>query len=156
MARFNRHVMPLGDLTVGDVLRLNAKKNPNYDLDRICLDYAGRVMLRGVDRGGLREVRTNLDTGRQARIEQPSRVMDLVNRLHSNLNFGPRGWFITLAGSLAMLVLTVSGATLLAQWLGGWKQFFSRMRRRGLDKWHSWASRMLLVPLFVILFSARA
>lgn len=155
LRRFDRHVLPLGDVTVGDVLRLSAVKTPNFAIDRIRVDYSGRVMLRGADGGGSRDVPINLETGRLGRVDRASPLMDLVRRLHSTLNIGPTARLVTLAGSATMLVLLVSGAVLLTRRLGGLRKTLltGRIRGRGADKWHTVLGRLMVLPLFVTVFS---
>ncbi len=111
LQRFDRNVHALGDLSVGDVLRLSAQKNPYFEIDRVRIDYSGRVLLRGADAAGSREVPFNPKNGRLARKPRPRPFWDLVNSLHRNLALGPGGRPVTLVGVLAMLVLTISGLT---------------------------------------------
>lgn len=153
LRRFDRAVQDMGQTTVGDVLGLSAKKNPHFEIDRLRVDYSGRVMLRGSDAGGSREVPIDLKTGRLARKDKPNPFMDLVQSLHRNLAFGPAGRPITLAGVLAMVVLMVSGLTLLARRLGGWRQLLAPVKGRGWDKWHTVLGRLLILPLFVTVLS---
>ena len=155
LRRFDRHVLPLGEMTIGDVLRLSAEKTPNFAVDRVRVDYSGRVMLRGADGGGARDVPINLETGRLGRVDRASPVMDLVRRLHSTLNIGPSARLITLAGAVTMLVLLISGAVLLARRLGGWRKALlpGRIRGRGADKWHTVLGRLMVMPLFIVAFS---
>ncbi|WP_271271512.1 PepSY domain-containing protein [Aliamphritea hakodatensis] len=153
LKRFDRNVHNLGDLTVGDVLRLSAKKNPYFEIDRIRIDYSGRVLLRGADAAGSREVPFNPFNGRLARKDRPESIMDLVNSLHRNLALGPNGRPITLISVIAMLLLMITGLTLLARRLGGYRRIFGRIKGRGLDKWHTVLGRLLIIPLFVTVLS---
>lgn len=155
LRRFDRHVQPLGELTVGDVLRLSADKSPNFAIDRLPIDYSGRVMLRGTDGGGSREVAIDLQTGRLGRVDKPTPLMDLVRRLHATLNIGPAARPLTLIAALAMLVLMTSGVALLKRRLGSWRAVLvpGKIRGRGVDKWHSVLGRLLILPLFVTVFS---
>ena len=155
LKRFERPVQAFGAMTVGDVLRLSAEKTPNFNIDRIRIDYSGRVMLRGADGGGAREVPINLDTGRLGRVDRPSPLMDLVRRLHSTLNIGPAARPVTLAAAVVMLVLMVSGFVLLCRRMGGFIPVVTpgQVRGRGVDKWHTVMGRLMVIPLFVIVFS---
>jgi sulfite reductase (NADPH) flavoprotein alpha-component len=155
LRRFDRNVMDYGDLTVGEVLRMVEKASPNFAIDRVRVDYSGRIMLRGTDGGGSRDVAINLKTGRLARPDRPSPVMDFVRQLHTTLALGPGARPVTLATVLAMLVMLVTGTVLLARRLGGWRQALwpDRIRGRGIDKWHTVLGRLLVLPLFVTCFS---
>lgn len=153
LKRFDRTIKPLGEATVGDVLRLSAKKNPYFELDRIRIDYSGRVLVRGSDAAGSREVPINLKNGRLARVDKPNPFMELVQSLHRNLAFGPTGRPVTLVGVLSMLVLMVSGAFLLARRLGGWSRLLFPVKGRGWDKWHSVVGRLVILPLCVTVLS---
>jgi len=149
LKRFDRNVHELHDLSVADVLKLSAQKNPYFEIDRIRIDYSGRVLLRGADAGGSREIAFNPHNGRLARKDRPDPFMDFVNRLHRNLTIGPNGRPITLIAVLSMLILMVSGVILLARRLGGFSRFFNQVKGRGIDKWHSVIGRLLVIPLFV-------
>ncbi len=72
--------------------------------------------------------------------------MDLVNSLHRNLALGPDGRPITLISVIAMLVLMITGFVLLARRLGGYSRLFGKIKGRGLDKWHTVAGRLLIIP----------
>lgn len=148
--RFDRYADAAGEATVGDVLRLTATKNPYFVVDRLRVDGAGRVLLRGSDPGGSREVPIDLATGRLARLSQPNAVMDTIRSLHRNLALGPPGRPVTLAGVLAMAVVTVSGLVLLARRLGGWRALLMPLRGHGLDRWHSLVGRIVVIPLLVV------
>ncbi len=153
LKRFDRNVHTLEGLTVGDVLRLSQKKNPYFEIDRIRVDYSGRVLLRGADAAGSREVPFNPANGRLARKDKPSPFMDLMLSLHRNLALGPAGRPITLVSVLTMLVLMISGVTLLARRLGGFSRLLTRVKGRGWDKWHSWVGRLMILPLLVTVIS---
>ncbi len=153
LKQFDRNVHQLGDLSVADVLRLSAKKNPYFEIDRIRIDYSGRVLLRGADAAGSREVPFNPYKGRLARKDRPRPLMDLINSLHRNLALGPTGRPITLIGSFSMLLLMVTGLTLLLRRLGGFTQILGKVKGRGLDKWHTVTGRLLLLPLLVTVLS---
>ena len=153
LKQFDRQVQPLGETTVGEVLRLADKKNPYFVVDRLRIDYSGRVMLRGADAAGSREVPINLKNGRLGRVERANPFMETVNSLHRNLALGPVGRPLTLVAVLSMLVLLISGLTLLARRLGGWTQLLLPVRGRGLDKWHTVLGRLLILPLLVVVAS---
>lgn len=151
--RFDRHVADPGAMTVGDLLRKTAKANPYFVIDRIRVDGAGRVMLRGADSGGSREVSVNLAAGRLGRVVQQNDLMEFVRKLHRNLALGPQGRPVTLAGVLAMALLMVSGLWLLQRRLGGWRAMVLPLRGHGLDKWHAVLGRLLILPLAVTVAS---
>lgn len=153
LQRFDRNVHALGDLSVGDVLRLSAQKNPYFEIDRIRIDHSGRVLLRGSDAAGSREVPFNPKNGRLARKPRPRPFWDLVNSLHRNLAIGPNGRPVTLIGVVSMLVLMITGLILLARRLGGFRRMFNKVKGRGLDKWHSIIGRLLILPLLVTVVS---
>lgn len=155
LKRFDRYVTPLGDATLGDVLRISAKKAPHFHLDRVRIDYSGRVMLRGSDLRGNREVPLNLETQRLGRVDHPSDLMELMRRLHTTLNIGPQMRPVTFAAAAVMVLLLVSGAVLLVRRIGSIRQTvsLSRVRGHGLSKWHSVVGRLLVLPLFVTAFS---
>jgi sulfite reductase (NADPH) flavoprotein alpha-component len=150
---FDRNVHDLKDLTVADVLLLSARKNPYFEIDRIRIDFSGRVLLRGADAAGSREIAFNPFNGRLARKDRPRPLMDLINQLHRNLALGPKGRPITLLAVFCMLVLLISGLLLIARRLGGFSQLLIPIKGRGLDKWHTVLGRLLILPLLVIIVS---
>lgn len=153
LRRFDRMVQDLGATTVGDVLRLSEKKNPHFEIDRLRIDHSGRVLLRGSDAAGSREVPIDLKTGRLARKDKPNPFMETVASLHRNLALGPIGRPVTLVAVAAMAVLMVSGLWLLVRRLGGWRQVLNPVKGRGWDKWHTVVGRLAVLPLAVTVVS---
>lgn len=153
LKRFDRAAQDVGQTTVGDVLRLSERKNPHFEIDRIRIDYSGRVLLRGSDAAGSREVPINLKTGQLARKDKPSPFMETVNSLHRNLTLGPAGRPVTLLGVAAMAALMVSGLWLVKRRLGGWRQLLAPVKGRGWDRWHTVIGRLALLPLSVTVVS---
>lgn len=153
MARFDRYVADPGDMSLGDLMRKAKRATPYFVIDRIRVDGAGRVLVRGADAGGSREVPISLKTGRLGRVEQKNAFIELVRKLHRNLALGPPGRPITLAGVLSMMVLVVTGVWLLKRRLGGWAALCLPLRGRGLDKWHAVLGRLFVLPLMVTVLS---
>jgi sulfite reductase (NADPH) flavoprotein alpha-component len=153
LRRFDRAVQDVGQTTVGDVLRLSEQKNPHFEIDRIRIDYSGRVLLRGSDAAGSREVPIDLKSGRLARKDKPNPFMETVNSLHRNLALGPVGRPVTLLGVAAMALLLTSGLWLVKRRLGGWRQMPAPVKGRGWDRWHTVVGRLALLPLGVTIIS---
>jgi sulfite reductase (NADPH) flavoprotein alpha-component len=139
--------------SLADVLALTEAKNPHFQIDRLRVDSTGRVMLRGEDNSGNREVAIDLTTGRLGRVDKPSPVMQLVRDLHRSFAMDAPGRVVALIGALGMFLLLVSGAVLLARRLGGWRRLASPLRGRGLDRWHAMLARLVFVPLLVTVFT---
>lgn len=153
LKRFDRYVMDPGVQTVGDLLELSAQRNPYFMIDRLRVDYSGRVLVRGADAGGSREVPINPETGRIGRVRKDGPFWITVRDLHRALLLGPDGRPITLAASLAMLAVLVTGAILILRRLGGASRLFAPVGGRGISKLHAYLGRLLILPMIVVVFS---
>lgn len=153
LKRFDRYVVPIGDRTVGDLLTLSAQRNPYFMIDRIRVDYSGRILVRGADAGGSREVPINLDNGRIGRVRKDGPFWTTIRDLHRALLLGPDGRPITLAASVAMLVILITGGIMLLRRLGGAARIFAPVGGSGISKLHAYLARLVVVPMVVVVFS---
>jgi sulfite reductase (NADPH) flavoprotein alpha-component len=69
--------------------------------------------------------------------------------LHRSLFLGTPGHGVAGAGALFMLMLSVSGALLLARRLGGWRNLLRPIRGNFSQRWHAEVGRLVLVGLML-------
>ncbi len=72
----------------------------------------------------------------------------LVN-LHRSLFLDDSGRYTVAAAAAAMLILSISGAFLLARRAGGWRFIFKSVRGRGGNRLHAVVSRLAIPGLFL-------
>lgn len=81
----------------------------------------------------------------------PSPVFSFISELHRSLFLGATGHGIAGIGSLAILVLSVSGIGLLVRKMGGWRQLLATPRGGGAQRLHTNLAR---VAVFALLLTA--
>ncbi|WP_248747117.1 PepSY domain-containing protein [Pseudomonas sp. MWU12-2037] len=79
----------------------------------------------------------------------PSSFSRWVKDLHRSLFLGTPGHAVSGAGALFMLMLSVSGALLLARRLGGWRNLLRPLRGTFSQRWHSEVGRLALLGLLL-------
>lgn len=67
-------------------------------------------------------------TGADVGSADPNPVERWLTNLHRSLFLDDAGRLVMAAGAVAMLVLTLSGAALVARRMGGWRRWFARLR----------------------------
>lgn len=78
---------------------------------------------------------------------QPSAVQRWVRNLHRKLLLDDAGRMVTGVAAACMLLIVLSGLTLLARRMGGWKQLAGPVRGNTLQRLHNETSRIALVGL---------
>lgn len=79
----------------------------------------------------------------------PSPVFSFISELHRSLFLGWAGHGIAGIGSLAILVLSVSGIGLLVRKMGGWRQLFAVARGAGAQRLHTNLARAAVLALLI-------
>lgn len=79
----------------------------------------------------------------------PSPVFSFISELHRSLFLGSAGHGIAGLGSLAILVLSVSGIGLLVRKMGGWRQLLVAPRGTGAQRLHTNLARAAVLALFI-------
>ena len=79
----------------------------------------------------------------------PSAFTRWVKDLHRSLFMGTPGHGVSGAGALFMLILSVSGALLLARRLGGWRNLLRPLRGTFSQRWHAEVGRLALLGLLL-------
>lgn len=113
-------------LTVADLASAVSAEHPG--LEQIRRTPSGRMLAYWFDAGtpgaAVIDPATGADAGSP---DAPAFELWLTN-LHRALFLGDAGRLITGLGAAAMLVLTLSGAALVARRMGGWARWFGRTR----------------------------
>lgn len=86
-------------------------------------------------------------TGQDAGSADPSAIRTWLTDFHRALLTGDAGRWTTAAAALAMLVLSVSGAALVARRQGGWRKWFTPIRGPAAGRWHVELARVAVVTL---------
>lgn len=86
-------------------------------------------------------------TGRDVASADPNAVERWLTTLHRSLFLDDAGRLVMAAGAAAMLVLTLSGAALVARRNGGWRRWFARLRGPFAGRWHVEIARLAVFGL---------
>ncbi|TNF83334.1 nitric oxide synthase [Pseudomonas sp. ICMP22404] len=79
----------------------------------------------------------------------PSAFTRWVKELHRSMFLGSPGHGVSGVGALFMLMLSVSGALLLARRLGGWHNVLRPLRGTFSQRWHAEVGRLALLGLLL-------
>ncbi len=86
-------------------------------------------------------------TGEGVASADPNQVERWLTNLHRSLFLGDGGRIAMAAGAAAMLVLSLSGAALVARRAGGWRHWFARLRGPLAGRLHVEIARIAVVGL---------
>lgn len=79
----------------------------------------------------------------------PSAFTRWMKELHRSMFLGSPGHGVSGVGALFMLMLSVSGALLLARRLGGWRNLLRPLRGTFSQRWHAEVGRLALLGLLL-------
>nr|BFD41231.1 PepSY domain-containing protein [Pseudomonas sp. FFPRI_1] len=79
----------------------------------------------------------------------PSALARWIKELHRSLFLDTPGHLVSALGALAMLLLSVSGAALLARRAGGWAKLLRPLRGSFSQRWHAEVGRLTLLGLLL-------
>jgi sulfite reductase (NADPH) flavoprotein alpha-component len=88
-------------------------------------------------------------TGASRGAYTPSAFSRWVKDLHRSLLLGTSGHALSGVGALFMLILSISGAALLAKRLGGWRNLMHPLRGNFNQRWHAEVGRIAIVGLLL-------
>ncbi|WP_223487017.1 PepSY domain-containing protein [Pseudomonas sp. A-RE-19] len=88
-------------------------------------------------------------TGQGLAPYEPSAFSRWMKDLHRSLFLGTPGHGVSGVGALFMLMLSVSGALLLARRLGGWRNLLRPLRGTFSQRWHAEVGRLALLGLLL-------
>lgn len=93
-------------------------------------------------------------TGKGIASADPDPVKRWLTNLHRSLFLGDAGRIAMAIGAVAMLILSVSGAMLVARRMGGWRRWFAPLRGPASSRIHTGIARVAVTGL--VLSSATA
>lgn len=115
-----------GSLSIADLVTRVGANHPG--LEQIRRAPSGKVVAYWFDGGQPGAALIDPATGQDAGSADPSALEAWLTNFHRALFLGDTGRWITAAGAAAMLLLTLSGAALVARRMGGWVRWFGRTR----------------------------
>ncbi|MBV0913782.1 PepSY domain-containing protein [Anianabacter salinae] len=86
-------------------------------------------------------------TGAGAGLADPNKVERWLTHFHRSLLLGDAGRLVMAVGALAMLILSVTGAALVARRAGGWRHWFAPLRGTAPGRLHVEIARIAVVGL---------
>lgn len=115
---------------------------------------SGRITAYWFDQGAPDAAVIDPATGKGVASADPNPVERWLTNLHRSLFLDDAGRIATAAGAAAMLVLSLSGAALVARRAGGWRRWFSPLRGALPGRLHVEIARIAVLGL--VLSSATA
>lgn len=139
-------------LTVADLAERIRTAYPG--VEQIRRAPSGRITAFWFDDGTPGAAVIDPATGKGIASADPNPVERWLTSLHRSLFLGDAGRIVMAAGAAAMLVLSVSGAMLVARRMGGWRRWFTPLRGPASSRIHTGIARVAVAGL--ILSSATA
>ena len=135
LERAGSSIPPAGEVSVAELAQRVVAHFPG--VERIVRKASGAIVVYYFDAEVPGAAVVDPRTGVQIAPFAPSAFTRWVTDLHRSFLMGDAGRAAAGIGALAMLVLTVSGATMLATRLGGWRRLFGRVRGTGSQRLHA-------------------
>jgi sulfite reductase (NADPH) flavoprotein alpha-component len=115
---------------------------------------SGRITAYWFDQGAPGAAVIDPATGRSVASADPTPVERWLTSLHRSLFLGDAGRIAMAAGAAAMLVLSLSGAGLVARRAGGWRRWFAPLRGPLAGRLHVEIARIAVAGLLLSSFTA--
>lgn len=136
-----------GQMTVGQLAGRVSSHFPG--VEQIQRSASGTVIVYYNQEGQAGAEKVDPLTGQGLAPYEPSAFSRWVKDLHRSLFLGTPGHGVAGVGALFMLILSVSGALLLARRLGGWRNLLRPLRGTFSQRWHAEVGRLALVGLLL-------
>ena len=136
-----------GQLNVANVAQSIMTRHPQ--VERITRTASGSIIVHTLRDGQPITQRVDPTTGRAVAAHHVSSFTQTVTELHRSLLLGDGGRIAAGLGALAMVVLAMSGLTMLARRLGGWAALLKPIKGTGTQRFHSALARLALLPLML-------
>ncbi len=133
------------DLTVGTLAERIQGAYPG--VEQIRRAPSGRITAYWFDQGTPGAAVIDPATGQGVASADPNATERWLTDLHRSLFLGDGGRIAMAGGALAMLMLTLSGAALVARRQGGWRYWFARSRGALAGRVHVEIARMAVFGL---------
>ena len=116
-------------------------------VEQIRRSPSGRITAYWFVQGAPGAAVVNPMTGEGVASADPNQVERWLTNLHRSLFLGDGGRIAMAAGAAAMLVLSLSGAALVARRAGGWRQWFAPLRGPLAGRLHVEIARIAVIGL---------
>ena len=126
-----------------------AARAQHAEIDKITKTASGSVVVSYFDNDKAGADLLDPATGRVIGPVAPSATIRFITNLHRSLLLGTAGRVAAGLGALAMVVLTITGAMMLAARLGGWTALLQPIRGNTRQRWHAQAGRLAIVGLLL-------
>ena len=110
---------------------------------------SGRITAYWFDQGAPGAAVIDPATGEGVASADPNQVERWLTNLHRSLFLGDGGRIAMSAGAAAMLVLSLSGAALVARRAGGWRRWFAPLRGPLIGRLHVEIARITVLGLLL-------
>lgn len=147
LERLHSTYPPAGQLNVGQLAGRVANQFPG--VEQIQRTASGTVIVYYNQNGQAGAQKVDPLTGEGLVAYEPSAFSRWVKDLHRSLFLGTPGHGVSGVGALLMLMLSVSGALLLARRLGGWRNLLRPLRGTFSQRWHAEVGRLALLGLLL-------
>ncbi len=108
---------------------------------------SGRITAYWFDQGAPGAAVIDPATGAGVASADPNQTLRWLTNLHRSLLLGDGGRIAMATGALAMLVLSLSGAALVARRVGGWRHWFAPLRGPLAGRLHVEIARIAVIGL---------
>ncbi|MDP3400665.1 MAG: PepSY domain-containing protein [Brevundimonas sp.] len=119
------------------------------EVDKIIRTASGSLVVSYFDGDKAGSEVVDPATGAALGPHTPSAFTRVVTNLHRSLLLGQTGRAVAGLGAGAMIVLTISGALMLAARLGGWRAILRPVRGTPTQRWHAEMGRLTMVALML-------
>ena len=116
-------------------------------VEQIRRSPSGRITAYWFDQGAPGAAVIDPATGEGVASADPNQVERWLTNLHRSLFLGDGGRIAMAAGAAAMLILSLSGAALVARRAGGWRHWFAPLRGPLAGRLHVEIARIAVVGL---------
>ena len=118
-------------------------------VEQIRRSPSGRITAYWFDQGAPGAAVIDPTTGQGVASADPNQVERWLTNMHRSLFLGDGGRIAMAAGAVAMLVLSLSGAALVARRAGGWRHWFAPLRGPLAGRLHVEIARFAVVGLLL-------
>ncbi len=132
-------------LTVAELATRVQASHPG--LEQIKRAPSGRITAWWFDGGQPGSAVIDPATGRDVGSADPQPTQRWLTNLHRSLFLGDGGRLLATAGAAVMLLLSISGAWLVARRTGGWRRWFTRLRGPWVGRLHTSVARVAVLGL---------
>jgi len=108
---------------------------------------SGRITAYWFDQGAPGAAVIDPATGQGVAAADPSQLQRWLTNLHRSLFLGDAGRITMAIGAAALLVLSASGGVLVMRRVGGWRNWFARLRGPRAHRFHVEVARIAVIGL---------